>query len=102
MQKPASLLLTTPLKVTVSGTVPDVGLALNDSVGMFEVNTGGGAPVTTPGRRSYQVTGDLTQPLPLGLRARANADARALAQEAAMGREFRRFMANFFRLIWGP
>jgi GMP synthase-like glutamine amidotransferase len=26
----------------------------------------------------------------------------ALAQEAAMGREFRLFMANFFRLIWGP
>jgi hypothetical protein len=25
--------------------------------------------------------------------------ARALAQEAAMGREFRRFMANFFRLV---
>ena len=25
----------------------------------------------------------------------------AVAQEAAMGREFRRFMANFFRLIWG-
>ena len=28
--------------------------------------------------------------------------AQALAQEAAMGREFRRFMGNFFRLIWGP
>jgi GMP synthase-like glutamine amidotransferase len=28
--------------------------------------------------------------------------AQALAQEAAMGREFRLFMANFFRLIWGP
>ena len=28
--------------------------------------------------------------------------AHALAQEAAMGREFRRFMENFFRLIWGP
>jgi hypothetical protein len=27
--------------------------------------------------------------------------ARAVAQEAAMGREFRRFMENFFRLIWG-
>jgi hypothetical protein len=27
--------------------------------------------------------------------------ATAVAQEAAMGREFRRFMANFFRLIWG-
>lgn len=29
-------------------------------------------------------------------------NAQALAQEAAMGREFRRFMANFFRLVWGP
>jgi GMP synthase (glutamine-hydrolysing) len=28
--------------------------------------------------------------------------ARAVAQEAAMGREFHRFMQNFFRLIWGP
>jgi GMP synthase-like glutamine amidotransferase len=27
--------------------------------------------------------------------------ARALAQEAAMGRDFRRFMENFFQLIWG-
>jgi GMP synthase-like glutamine amidotransferase len=27
--------------------------------------------------------------------------ATALAQEAAMGREFRRFMENFFQLIWG-
>ena len=27
--------------------------------------------------------------------------ARAVAQEAAMGREFRLFMENFFRLIWG-
>jgi GMP synthase-like glutamine amidotransferase len=27
--------------------------------------------------------------------------ASAVAQEAAMGREFRRFMENFFRLIWG-
>jgi GMP synthase-like glutamine amidotransferase len=26
--------------------------------------------------------------------------ARAVTQEAAMGREFHRFMANFFRLIW--
>jgi len=27
--------------------------------------------------------------------------ATAVAQEAAMGREFRRFMDNFFRLVWG-
>jgi hypothetical protein len=26
--------------------------------------------------------------------------ASAVAQEAAMGLEFRRFMENFFRLIW--
>ena len=32
----------------------------------------------------------------------AAVNARALVQEAAMGREFRLFMANFFRLIWGP
>ena len=29
-------------------------------------------------------------------------NAQARAQEAAMGQEFRLFMKNFFRLIWGP